>query len=214
MQKVILASGSARRKEILETLGVEFEIRESMFDEELVSSDDPVELAEELSLQKALAVSRQEPDAIIIGGDTVVELDGEMLGKPKDSVDAMRMMKLLSEREHRIVTGVAVVNSLTGERLVSSDTAYVKFRKLSILEIERYVATRAWSGFAAGYAIQGKAGSLVESYKGNISTIIGFPIALVSEMLSQMGVVVVGDPQELEKTLPNRKTGLEGTGND
>ncbi len=214
MQKVILASGSARRKEILTRLGVEFEVKESMFDESLVATDDPVELAEELALQKVLAVAKSEHDAIVIGGDTVVEVEGEMIGKPVDPVDASRMMRLLSGKEHRVVSGVAVVNSLTGEQLVSSDSTVVKFRDLSPHEIELYVASNAWKGFAGGYAIQGKAAPFVLGYHGNLSAIIGFPIVMVADFLEQMGVEVIEDPRDLELHLHEYKTGLEGTGNE
>ncbi|MEI6690557.1 MAG: nucleoside triphosphate pyrophosphatase [bacterium] len=214
MQKVILASGSTRRKEILERLGVEFAVVESGFDESLVTTDDPIELAEELALQKVLEVAKKETDAIVIGGDTVVEVDGEMIGKPGDAADATRMLKLLSGNDHRVVSGVAVINSLTGERLIASDVTYVKFRELSTLEIELYVASKAWKGFAGGYAIQGRAAPFVLGYKGNLSTIIGFPIVMVSDFLEQMGVSIEEDPKELELHLSEHKTGLEGTGNE
>lgn len=214
MQPVILASGSPRRREILERLGVEFEVVESGFDESLITTDDPVELAEELALQKVLAVAKSETDAIVIGGDTVVEVDGQMIGKPENDVDAVRMLKLLSGNTHKVVSGVAVVNSLTGERLIGSDVATLKFRELSSVEIDLYVASKAWKGFAGGYAIQGKAAPFVLSYHGNLSAIIGFPIVMVADMLEQMGVEVVEDPKDLELHLGEFKTGLEGTGNE
>src|SRR3989339_1196720 len=104
MQRIILASGSKRRQEILEKLGVEFEIAESGYDESKIVCDDPVELVEELAIQKALSVAKQYPDAIIIGGDTVVYLAGEIVGKPVDKKDAERIIRLLSGTTHMVVT--------------------------------------------------------------------------------------------------------------
>ena len=140
MQRIILASGSLRRKELLEKLGVEFEIVESGYDEDKIKTDDPVELVEELALQKALKVGKKYDDALIIGGDTTVYVRGELVGKPIDKKDAERIIRLLSGTTHMVVTGVAVVNSLTGDSVVGHEEGWVRFREITNEEIEKYVA--------------------------------------------------------------------------
>lgn len=198
MQRIILASGSARRKEILELLGLEFEVVESGYDEDLIKTDDPVELVEELALQKALLVAKQFDDALIIGGDTTVYVSGELVGKPIDKKDAQRIIRLLSGTTHLVITGVAVVNSLTGDSVVGHEEGWVRFRELSEDEIKKYVESGVWRGFAGGYAIQGAAAPFVSEQTGSLSTIIGMPVVLITDLLEQMGVEVEVDPRELE----------------
>ena len=210
MQQIILASGSPRRKEILEKLGVEFEIVESGYDESKIKSDDPVELVEELALQKALEVGKQYDDALVIGGDTVVYVAGEILGKPRDKKDAEIMLKKLFGTTHMVVTGVAVVNTLTGDSVVGHEEGFVRFRELTDTEFKQYLDSEIWRGFAGGYAIQGAAAPYVSDQTGSLSAIIGFPIMLVSDLLEQMGVGVEVSPEELEIEIKNEKIGIEG----
>lgn len=210
MQKIILASGSKRRQEILEKLGVEFEVAESFYDESKIITDDPVELVEELALQKALEVAKQFDDALIIGGDTVVYVAGEVLGKPKNKKDAERMLKLLFGTTHMVVTGVSIVNTLTGDQVVGHEEGFVRFRQLTEQEFKRYLDSGIWEGFAAGYAIQGAAAPFVTDQTGSLSAIIGFPITLVADLLEQMGVGVEVSPEELEIQIRDEKIGIEG----
>ena len=192
MQRIILASGSKRRQEILEKLGVEFEVAESGYDESKIVTDDPVELVEELAIQKAMSVANQYNDALIIGGDTVVYVAGEVLGKPTDKRDAERMLKLLFGTTHMVVTGVAVVNSLTGDQVVGHEEGWVRFRQPSPEEFKQYLAP------------------FVTEQTGSLSAIIGFPITLVSDLLEQMGAYVEVSPEELEISIRNDKIGIEG----
>lgn len=201
MQKIILASASPRRKELLEKLGVEFETHESGFDEETIKTEDPVELAEELAIQKALTVGSKYDDAIVIGGDTVVYARGELVGKPVDRKDAERILRLLSGSTHLIVTGVAVVNTLTGEQIAGHEEGWVRFRELSDDEIKKYVESEVWRGFAGGYAIQKEASVFVSEQTGSLSAIVGFPVILAAELLEQMGVTVEADPRQIEEEL-------------
>lgn len=209
MQKIILASGSARRKELLERLGVEFEIFESQYDESKIKTDDPVELVEELAIQKAMSVANQYDDALIIGGDTTVYVAGEMIGKPVDKKDAERMLRLLSGTTHMVVTGVAVVNSLTGDQVVGHDEGFVRFRELTDDEIKKYVDSEIWRGFAGGYALQGAAAPFVSDQTGSLSAIIGFPLTLVADLLEQMGAYVEVSPEEVELSIRDEKIGIE-----
>lgn len=215
MQKIILASGSPRRKEILELMGVEFEIVESGYDEDLIKTDDATELVEELALQKALVVAKQYPDAIIIGGDTTVDLpaqagvNGEILAKAADATEAKIMFGKLLGKTHTVVTGVAVVNSLTGESFVGSDRGVVTFREGSELELEHYVNNeKNWRGFAGAYALQGGAAPFALNQTGKLSAIIGLPIELTAELLEQAGVFLELDMREVEDSLVGMKVGI------
>ena len=210
MQKIILASGSPRRKEILELLGLEFEIAESLYDEDKIQTDDPIELVEELSLQKALAVAKRYPDAIVVGGDTTVTFGEGWMGKSNTREEAKKMFGGLLGKTHQVVTGVAVVNSLTGESFVGHETGEVTFREGSEAELEAYVANeRNWRGFAGAYALQGGAAPFVLNQTGKLSAIIGMPVELLTELLEQAGIVVEVDPREVEDNLRGMKVGID-----
>lgn len=209
MQKIILASGSPRRKEILELLGLQFEVVESGFNEDLIPQEDAVEMVEELALQKALAVAKRYPDAIVIGGDTTVEVEGEILGKAGSAEEAGMMFGKLLGKTHRVVTGVAVVNTLTGQELVGSEVGHVTFRNGGVDELEQYVSKEAnWRGFAGAYALQGGAAPFALNQTGKLSAIIGLPIELTASLLEEMGVVVEVDPRSVEDSLYGMKVGI------
>lgn len=217
MQQIILASGSPRRKEILELLGLEFEVVDSGYDEDLIKTDDPVELVEELALQKALAVVESYPDAIIIGGDTTVTLGTLSTGsgragwiaKANTKEEARAMFGGLLGKTHEVVTGVAVVNSLTGEQYVGHDTGSVTLRDGTEAELDGYVANeKNWRGFAGAYALQGGAAPFALNQAGKLSAIIGMPVELTCELLEQAGVVVEVDPVEIEQSLYGMKVGI------
>jgi septum formation protein len=210
MQKIVLASGSPRRKEILELLGLEFEIAESLYDEDLIQTDDPVELVEELALQKALAVAERYPDAIVIGGDTTVYTGNEWLAKATTRAEAKTMFGKLLGRTHEVVTGVAVVNSLTGESYVGHEIGEVTFRQGSEAELTAYAENeKNWRGFAGAYALQGGAAPFALNQTGKLSAIIGMPVELLTELLEQAGVIVEVDPCEIEDDLHGMKVGID-----
>lgn len=209
MTKIILASKSPRRSEILTKLKVEYEVVISEFDENQIKCDDPCELVEELALQKALAVGKLEQDAVIVGGDTVVAIDGEILGKAHSEEEARLILSKLFGRSHTVVTGVAVVNSLTGERAVGHATGKVVFRKVSEQELSKYIAEGKWRGFAGCYAIQGAAKDWVVEQTGSLSGIIGMPIILTAELLEEMGVEVQVDPGIVEDEIKGEKIGID-----
>lgn len=218
MQKIILASGSPRRKEILDLLGLEFEVVDSGYDEDLITTADPVELVEELALQKALAVAQRYPDAIIIGGDTTVTFGDPSTGsgptgwiaKANSKQEAREMFAGLLGKTHEVVTGVAVVNSLTGEQFVGHETGFVTLREGSESELDEYVANeKNWRGFAGAYALQGGAAPFALNQTGKLSAIIGMPVELTVSLLEQAGVVVEVDPIEVELSLHGMKVGIE-----
>lgn len=207
--KLVLASASPRRKEILELLGLKFEVAESLFDEDLVKADDTEELVEELALQKALAVAARYPDTVIVGGDTTVDLEGESLGKAGSKEVARELFGKLLGNTHRVVTGVAVVNSLTGESYSGSEVGEVAFREGSERELEEYVnEEKNWRGFAGAYALQGGAAPFVLSQTGKLSAIIGLPVELTCALLEQAGVVVDEDAMRVEEMLVGMRVGL------
>lgn len=207
--KLVLASASPRRKEILELLGLKFEVAESLFDEDLVKADDTEELVEELALQKALAVAARYPDTVIVGGDTTVDLEGESLGKAGSKEVARELFGKLLGKTHRVVTGVAVVNSLTGESYSGSEVGEVAFREGSERELEEYVnEEKNWRGFAGAYALQGGAAPFVLSQTGKLSAIIGLPVELTCALLEQAGVVVDEDAMRVEEMLVGMRVGL------
>lgn len=210
MQKIILASGSPRRKEILELLGLSFEVAESGFEEELVPQEDATEMVETLALEKALSVAKKYPDAIVIGGDTTVEIEGKILNKAGSTEEARAMFAMLLGKTHRVVTGVAVVNSLTGESIVGSEEGYVTFRTGTEAELDKYIATsKNWHGFAGAYALQGGAAPFALTQTGKLSAIIGLPVELTASLLEQMGILIEVDPRALEESLVGMKIGIE-----
>ena len=209
MQQIILASGSPRRKEILELLGLTFEVAESLYDEDLIQTDDPVELVEELALQKALAVAKRYPDALIIGGDTTVTFGSGWIGKAETAEAAREMFAQLLGKTHTVVTGVVIVDSLTGQQYVGHEMGTVTFRAGTPEELDRYVATeKNWRGFAGAYALQGAAAPFALSQGGKLSAIIGLPVELTAELLLQAGLELDVDPKEVEEQLYGMKVGI------
>lgn len=188
--QVILASKSPRRREMLEALGIKFKVISADADE---SSDitDPAELVRNLSLRKAQAVrelmiSRGElnEDTLIIASDTVVVTDGEILGKPKDEEDAVRMLTSLSGREHRVISGVAVI---TGERQgCDAEQTIVRFSALEHKDILRYVESKEPMDKAGGYAVQGTAALWIEGIVGDYHNVVGLPIYRLNCLLKDM----------------------------
>lgn len=171
--KIILASKSPRRKEILETAGYDVEIRIQDADETLPDGISPEKAVEMLSEIKASAVKRAKGE-IVIGADTVVSVDGEILGKPKDENDAFSMLKRLSGREHNVFTGVCILAD-NGKRVFSERSA-VRFKNLSDEEIYAYIKSGEPMDKAGAYGIQGFGGEFASVASGSFFNVMGFPI--------------------------------------
>jgi septum formation protein len=188
--RLILASGSPRRVALLGELGVPFETAVSnapeTVDPRLGAEAQAVVLAE----RKARAVASQHETGFVLGADTIVVLDDELLGKPVDEADASRMLRLLSGQEHRVVTGIAVVDAGTGSVRTSSVSSNVRFRTLRDEEIARYVATGEPRGKAGAYAIQGLGSGLVSALKGCFTNVVGLPLCETAELLTAAGIIV------------------------
>jgi len=199
---LILASTSPRRHELLALLGIPFEARGPSFEERLVPGRPAVEQVQSFAQGKAQSVARQEPGAIVLGSDTVIELDHDVLGKPADLAEARAMLRRLAGRDHRVHTAVAIVCSVRGIDLVALSTAVVRMKPFDERAHERYLATGESLGKAGAYSIQGEGGDLVDSIEGDFPTVVGLPLRLVVQLLTQAGVSVPVDVDGLYVTKP------------
>lgn len=182
-RRLILASGSPRRKALLASMGYEFEIIVPDVDESVEGhARDVVGI---LADRKAEAVASGQTNGIVIASDTLVSYDGRALGKPADEADAKRMLRMLSGRTHEVFTGVAIIDAATGKRASRVVRTGVCFRALSDSEIDAYVASGEPMDKAGAYAIQGGAHGFVESFEGSYENVIGFPVDDIREMLAE-----------------------------
>lgn len=188
---LILASSSPRRKELLQTLGLTFTIQTSDVDETTSPGLSPQEVVEELALRKAKEVASRLTEGIVLGSDTIVVLNGEILGKPVDETDAYRMLYALQGCEHTVYSGVALIDASTGISEVSYSRTQVRIRPLASEEIHAYIATREPMDKAGSYAIQGIGSTLVEGIDGDYFTVVGLPLCLTAAMLARFGIKVL-----------------------
>ena len=190
--RLILASASPRRRELLEMLGVKhFEVIPALGEELPHPELSPAELVCELSRAKAseVAAAVDDPEALIIGADTVVAIDNAVLGKPKDAGDAHCMLRLLSGRTHEVFTGVTVLHG--GGVYTACERTAVRFRALTEGEIDAYVATGEPLDKAGAYGIQGKGSLFVEGIEGDFFNVMGLPLCLLGKILGKLGVVLL-----------------------
>ncbi|HJB79364.1 Maf family protein [Flavonifractor plautii] len=185
---IILASKSPRRRALLEQMGVkDFRILTPDIDEHMDRELPPAELVRQISLEKAQAVAAQaDPNAVIIAADTVVALDGVVLGKPADEEEAFRMLSLLSGNRHQVYTGLTV---LRGEQVFSQwEETSVTFRPLTAEEIEAYIATGEPMDKAGAYGIQGYGALFIEGISGDYYNVMGLPVCRLGQILGQLGM--------------------------
>jgi nucleoside triphosphate pyrophosphatase len=175
--RVVLASSSPQRRELLQKLGIEFEVAVPGVDE-LSGGDPEVEVVENARL-KARAVG-DAGDALVIGCDTDVALDGRALGKPRDEAEAREYLERMSGRAHEVLSGLVVLEG--GEERSGLERTSVVFKRLSEAEKERYVRFGEWRGRSGGYAIQTLGSTLVERLEGSVSNVVGLPVGLLSEL--------------------------------
>ncbi len=182
--QLVLASASPRRSALLSQIGLTFEVRPSDVVEPLhnIHSNNPAsEVTQKLALLKATAVAQHFDDAIIIGADTLVSLEGKLLGKPSDDADAFEMLTHLSGTCHEVVTGVALVDAGTGRKIVWSEATQVYFRELQSNEITAYIASGETSDKAGAYGIQGRGAAFVRRIEGCYFNVVGLPLASLVE---------------------------------
>lgn len=184
--RVILASGSPRRRQLLELIGIEHEVLPSNIDETLRPRETPRRHAERLAREKASAIATREPGKITIAADTIVVIDRKVLGKPRDEDDARRMLSMLSGREHTVITAVAAAR---GRKLRSAvEEVKVKFRRLREDEIDAYIATGEPMDKAGAYGIQGFGATIVDCVNGDYFAVMGLPLARLVTLLRDLGV--------------------------
>jgi septum formation protein len=191
LPRLVLASASPRRAELLEKLGLRFEVRPADIDETPYPDEDPSGHVQRLAAAKAAAGDAAgAAGAVVIAADTIVAIDGLILGKPRDRADAERMLRLLSGREHLVATGVSILvpDAVSGPRAHTRvDAIPVRFRDLSDAEIDWYLDTGESLGKAGAYGMQGAGGFLVATMTGNYHTAAGLPLTVVQEMLRSVG---------------------------
>ena len=199
---LILASTSPRRHELLALLGLQFDVRTPCFEERLVADRPAIEQVQSFAQGKAQLVAKQEPEAIVLGSDTVIELDQGVLGKPADLGEARAMLRRLAGRDHYVHTAVALTCLARAIDVVGLSTAVVRMKPFDERVHEHYLATGESFGKAGAYSIQGKGGDLVHSVNGDFLTVVGLPLRLVSHLLGQADVKVPVDLNELYVTKP------------
>ena len=199
---LILASTSPRRRELFALLGIPFDVKSPSFEERLVPGRPAIEQVQSFAHGKAQSVARQEPEAIVLGSDTVIELDHDVLGKPADLAEARAMLRRLAGREHYVCTAVALVCSVRAIDIVVLSTSVVRMKPFDERVHERYLATEESLGKAGAYSIQGKGGDLVDSIDGDFPTVVGLPLRLVAQLLTQAGVSLPVDLDELYAVKP------------
>ena len=185
--KIVLASASERRQELLSRLVENFEIIVSEFDEnEVVFEGNVKEYVENVALGKAIDVQKNiHDDSLIISADTIVTLDNKILGKPKDAEEAFSMLKELSGRTHNVYSGVVLLNARSGEIIKDSLCTEVKFSKLNDEEIKKYIESKEPLDKAGAYGIQGKGGIFVEEIKGCYYNVVGLPLNKLKKMMDE-----------------------------
>ena len=184
--RVILASQSPRRRELLTLIGMPHEIRPADIDEAYRPGEQPAPHAERLAREKAATVARDEPDAVVIGSDTIVVVDGDVLGKPRDEAHAAEMLARLSGRAHVVLTAVAV--QWRGVERSAVERVGVTFRALSAAEILAYIATREPMDKAGAYGIQGYGATIVERVDGDYFAVMGLPLQRLVRLMAELGV--------------------------
>ena len=186
---LILASASPRRRDLLQNLSLTFDIIPADIDETPLQSETPEALVNRLSTQKAAAIAAQHPNALVIAADTVVTLDGDVLGKPVDKEENRKFIEYLSGRTHRVYTGHAAQRGQeVAARVVSTK---VTFRDLSSCEIAWYISTGEGMDKAGGYAIQGYGAALVSEIHGCYFNVVGLSVAKLLELVEEVGVELI-----------------------
>jgi len=191
MQKIVLASASPRRKELMEKTGLKFEVDPVETDENVESGKNPHEIVREISLQKAMSVSGKHRDAVIIAADTIGFLNGQIIGKPHNPDEARKILQLLSGKSHIVITGFTIIDSSNNKTVSQSVETKVYIKKLSQQEIDAYISTGEPLDKAGAYGIQGLGSVIVEKIEGDYYNVVGLPLHALSEALKAFGINIV-----------------------
>jgi septum formation protein len=188
----ILASISPRRQELLRSVGLKFKIIPAHVNEEYLEGETPREHVRRLSQDKAMAIARKNPSALVLGADTIVVIDSLILGKPKNKKQAREMLTRLSDREHKVFTGFTIAHDATKVYKTKVIKSSVLFKKISPKEMEWYVSCDEPYDKAGGYAVQGKGASFIKSIRGSYTNVIGLPLCEVLEELKNLKALNFG----------------------
>lgn len=194
---IYLASSSPRRHELIRMLQLPVHIYPSDADETIATDIPPMDVVEQLSLRKAAVVKEQllnrspVPDGIVLGSDTIVVLNGQILGKPKDMAHAYEMLSALQGNTHEVLTGIALLDLNTNHSNIKHRLTKVTMKPLTPNQIDGYIATGEPEGKAGSYAIQGIGATLIDTIDGCYFNVVGLPISLLSDMLEEMGIAVL-----------------------
>jgi len=191
---LILASASPRRKELIRQLGLPVEFAVNNADEWVQGNLPPEQVVERLAERKARAAYETigpRENAVVVAGDTIVVFGGEILGKPKDEDDAFRMLCLLQGKTHAVYSGISCIACADGKVLTGHSRTFVTMKPLSDAQIRRYIRTGEPMDKAGAYAIQGLGSAIVEKIEGDYFTVVGLPLAMLADMLAQLGVRVL-----------------------
>ena len=181
--EIILASASPRRREILKNTKLKFEVQKSDIEEVFLENESPESMVVRLAYEKAFDVAENNRDKLVIGADTIVVLGDEVLGKPKDEEEAFDMIQKLSNKTHRVITGISLIHLKKGIVVNDYQISYVTFKDLSEDSIKDYINTKESLDKAGGYGIQGYGALLVEGIQGDYFNIVGLPISKLSDLL-------------------------------
>lgn len=186
---MILASKSPRRKEILESIGFNLNIKSEEIDE-VSSKDEVIDKIKDIAFQKVEAVAKKFPNEYVVGADTIVELDGKIIGKPKNEKEAFEILKSLSGKSHNVVTAYSFININKGIEIVDYSITKVYFKELSEELIKWYIESKEPMDKAGAYGIQDKGAIFVEKIEGDFFTVMGFPIEKFMSKLSEIGISI------------------------
>jgi septum formation protein len=191
--RLILASKSPRRYELLKQVGLDFDVIPTRIEESSVKEEPPKKHVLRLAEAKALDVGSQYPDRWVIAADTIVYIDHSIFGKPKNREEAMEMLRRLSGKEHRVLTGFSVQHLQKGKEGCEAVQTAVKMKKLSAVEMEWYIQTGEPFDKAGGYAIQGKGSFMIESIRGSYTNVVGLPLCELIQMLNRLGALTISE---------------------
>jgi septum formation protein len=195
MRKIILASASPRRKELLQKIGLKFEVDASNCAEEIDPALKPDEIARRISVAKTKSVAARHQDAVVIAADTIGVIGKKLLGKPHTAVEARKMLAQISGKSHEVITGFTVLDTATNKIVSGAVSTRVYIKKLTPQEIDAYVATGEPLDKAGAYGIQGLGAVIVEKIEGDYYNVVGLPLSALAEVLREFGISVLGSNQ-------------------
>jgi septum formation protein len=191
MKRIILASASPRRKELLEKIGLKFEVEPSNYSENMRSKLSPDELARSISLEKAKVVASKHKNAIVIAADTFIVFGGKILGKPGTEAKARKMLMMLKGKSHSVITGFTILDTDNDKVLTKSVETIIHIKDLTSEEVDTYVRSKEPLDKAGAYAIQGLGSVIVEKIEGDYFNVIGLPLSVLAEGLKEFGVHIL-----------------------